>query len=72
MIVYDSGPAFPVSQDTNANCTGLSVRDYFAGQALIGFAANRDYIEMSIPDLVHDCYRFADYMLKERRKDGGE
>ncbi|MCK5018412.1 MAG: hypothetical protein KAS32_15240, partial [Candidatus Peribacteraceae bacterium] len=40
----DGGPAFPVIVDFQGNsqagyATGLSIRDYFAGQALCGMAS---------------------------------
>lgn len=37
----DGGPAFPVAsaQAYNQGFEGMSLRDYFAGQALVGFLA---------------------------------
>ena len=69
-----SGPAFPQSfimhQDevitsgnlTAAGCQGLSLRDYFAGQALIALAKGND------PEFATQmAYVMADAMLERRR-----
>jgi len=65
----DGGPAFPVSwQDPDGQMVaepGMSLREWFAGQALIGLIK-----------LGHDCYdqvadnsyRYANAMLAEREK----
>ena len=68
----DGGPAFP-----HAGCptgVGLSARDWFAGQALVGAqfegglggkaAIHPEYLSC----LARDCYDIADAMLAERRK----
>lgn len=40
----NSGPAFPLInrdyQEAYGGCPGMSLRDYFAGQALVGILAN--------------------------------
>lgn len=37
MVTDDGGPAFPVPEDDwNKTWSGMSLRDYFAGQALTG------------------------------------
>lgn len=70
-------PAFPVPglhQDPNFN--GMSLRDYFAGQAMVGFMSNRDTMD-GIADggrRMSEClmvvsrlsYLAADSMLKAR------
>ena len=50
---------------------GMSLRDYFAGQALAGLTVN--YATQSIDIIntecvVRQCYKFADAMLAEREK----
>jgi hypothetical protein len=71
------GPAFPCKKwEREPGCeaivahrevtyTGLSLRDYFAGQALAGLftAVTADDDPPAVAAL---CYRFADAMLKER------
>ncbi len=72
--VKDGGPAFPhqrqmVNADTYAEITqgGMTIRDYFAGQALAGLSltlnnhADPEYIAKL-------CFSAADAMLKERTK----
>lgn len=81
MNANDGGPAFPrpASKGNNyltgeANVVvdpqmGMSLRDYFAAQALNGWYAS--YTEMGsddipITDVAKFCYRTADAMLKAR------
>lgn len=71
----DGGPAFHVSND--ADDEGMSLRDYFAGQALIGLLAS-ETVEMHYVDgfnnktrheaVANEAYLTADAMLKEREK----
>jgi hypothetical protein len=61
----DAGSVFPVYD--NDERKGMSVRDWFAGQALPGLIAldsDADY-----KGIVHDAYLFADAMLAERDKE---
>jgi hypothetical protein len=70
----DGGPAFPVTDDALLN--GMTLRDYFAGQALAGICAGRmkgDLIRKWIDGYAEGqetraAYAFADAMLKERAK----
>lgn len=85
---HDGGPAFPrpASEDTSSGSIqdgndlveaqdGMSLRDYFAAQAL-GHMRQMDMVhEMAVEDGVADavmmariCYAFADAMLAERDK----
>ena len=69
----DGGPAFPVPRD--APVDGMSLRDYFAGQASENDIANHRYrlyhgggcIEESTREQCR--YAYADAMLAERQKE---
>jgi len=61
----DGGPAFPLpmgSETTEGN-QGMSLRDWFAGQALVGLIA-----QCSMPNEVYTrmAYSLADTMLQQR------
>lgn len=55
-------PAFP--QAGNPDCTGVTIRDYFAAQVLAG-AMHEDYSPGEFAPL---AYQYADAMLAEREK----
>lgn len=61
-------PAFPNnSTRTNViNQEGMTLLDYFAGQALIGYAT--DAIGLSSERMAELCYDMAEAMLKEREE----
>lgn len=63
-------PAFPVVANNNVYSTGMTLRDYFAGQILMGFfaKANGGWNFKSDPALI---YQIADAMLLERSKTDG-
>jgi len=74
----DGGPAFPLQiaplPDSEIQC-GMSLRDWFAGQALQGLMSNYELLKMldeQSPKLptrhvaAQHAYGFADAMLKER------
>ncbi len=64
------GPAFPVEEtaDINGN-EGMTLRDYFAGQAVIGFMVGVEYRNVSsMEDVAEVSYKLADDMIKERTK----
>lgn len=73
-----SGPAFPhhFTRDSVGDCTGMSLRDYFAGQALAGLAANQQWLENIAQANGGDArsaisvaaYEVADAMLEARSK----
>jgi hypothetical protein len=63
------GPAFPLRNtdpDDYIPFPGMTLRDYFAGQALIGMLAAKGiyYDEVA----VKNAYRYADAMLAERER----
>jgi hypothetical protein len=74
--INDGGPAFPLleGQDTDMLLRGMSLRDYFAGQALMGMAACPEQGEVlpvsewCMTDFAKAAYRCADAMLAEREK----
>ena len=70
----DGGPAFPVADSHHASgqvqygSNGMTLRDYFAGQALAGLWANprEDYAGTTREDKAVESYRQADAMLAAR------
>lgn len=67
----DGGPAFPSTTDYTPKLrAGMTLRDYFAGQALAGLIANKRHISLDTGpdgDAVW-CYAVADHMLAERSR----
>lgn len=71
--MIDNPFAFPCAEQRDANgvgitegAPGMTLRDYFAGQALAGFRIGRAYT--SWQDLASDCYEAADAMLAARNR----
>ena len=67
---FGGGPAFPVPNDANVNGQqGMTLRDYFAGQALAGMwtqpAAANGWSDGQIAEW---AYASADAMIEERNK----
>ena len=65
----DGGPAFPNIGDNTPEYPfydGMTLRDYFAGQALVGLAASHYEHLTPQSDIAHDCYTQADAMLAAR------
>lgn len=61
------GPAFPAPAFAeNITTQGMTLRDYFAGQALAGMYADRNRSLMNEKHIAHDAYLFADAMLAAR------
>ncbi len=69
----DGGPAFPWHQSPgNQNNLGMSLRDWFAGQALCGMLS-RENLQYALADktisvkaCALSCYDWADELLKAR------
>ena len=63
--IKDGGPAFPT---THLNLPqGMTLRDYFAAQALAGICANQDNrVYGNSMEFARAAYRLADAMLKAR------
>jgi hypothetical protein len=75
--IEDGGPAFPLQDwdeciHSRRTETGMTLRDWFAGQALAGFAANPRMIDSRSPatlEIVSEwSFEAADAMLKARRE----
>ena len=70
----DGGPAFPeheVIKGWLVPVGGMSLRDYFAGQALMvlgKYPRVMTEVHDSDKDIANACYRLADAMLSERDK----
>ena len=61
----DGGAAFPIYPDQDfLGLQGMSLRDWFAGQALAGLATDDQWT--STPALARHCYGIADAMLAAR------
>lgn len=67
----DGGPAFGHGDHVHGGYPGMSIRDWFAGQALAGMASisleDGDMV-MGWADMSKAAYRAADAMLAERQK----
>ena len=68
----DGGPAFPVA-NTDSFETGMTLRDWFAGQALAGIAATPRIPSQRPGETIIEAharwaYEAADEMLKERER----
>ena len=69
----DGGPAFPraglkLAGGVDPSTNGMTLRDWFAGQAMTGVLALQDADERSYENLAMHCYAFADAMLAAREK----
>lgn len=72
MNINNGGPAFPATEDQMVAISsyGMTLRDWFAGQALAGELAAQDgdgfWSDESALTLAERCYLVADAMLKAR------
>jgi len=74
MIIDDGGSAFPIPFSDKPGAyspePGMSLRDWFAGQAIQGIwqtlENGGDYHELSM--VAHDAYDLADAMLTVRKR----
>lgn len=73
--INDGGPAFPIADSYCPNGqvqyghNGMTLRDYFAGQALAGMLSNSSARGTSAT-YTEASYGFADSMLVARRAEG--
>lgn len=70
----DGGPAFPRAATPHQTSgvihgprDGMSLRDYFAGQALVGLSANPVWSDASWERTAEAAYEAADAMLEARK-----
>lgn len=66
--INDGGPAFPRSATDHCHSQeGMSLRAYYAGQALMGWAAGRNHSMCdSDPDKVaNTCVAYADALIRK-------
>lgn len=61
--IKDGGPAFGHGAE-NGHCCGMTMRDYFAGQALMAMAMDKG--DNSYDFIAKKCYLYADAMIKAR------
>ena len=62
----DGGPAFPLAGTVYV---GMSMRDWFAGQALIGLIARAVTLPpIPIKQRTVDAYKYADAMIEARKR----
>ena len=74
MKIDDGGPAFPIEKYHGAMhphngkllCGGMTLRDWFAGQALVGLAGGEEY--SPVCHMAADAYALADEMLTQRKQ----
>lgn len=69
MSKIDGGPAFPLPvTEWNRGNAGMSMRDWFAGQALAVLLSNPNHAvgQVTFMRIGQDAYRFADAMLAAR------
>jgi hypothetical protein len=54
----------------NYESKGMTLRDYFAGQALMGYLSGRNEHSLNTrpADLAPDCYKYADAMMAARKE----
>lgn len=72
-IEHNSGPAFPTFTP-NPAAQGMSLRDWFAGQALAGmvggYMSNPDMGGLTPAMIADEAYQYADAMIQARK--GGD
>ena len=70
--IEDGGPAFPTKPGDETiggdviRYEGMTLRDWFAGQALAGLLAESMH-DCGPEGIAHDCYLFADAMIAARK-----
>ncbi len=76
MSKNDGGPAFPLDIQGLGNSVGMTLRDYFASQVIIGYLSGNlrraDNMDkngtIGDDEIAQTAYGLADAMLKERSK----
>ena len=61
----DGGPAFPMASDVSGHQPGMTLRDWFAGQALAGLLAGnyRDAGHYNLSDVPAEAVRISDALI---------
>ena len=72
MSKNDGGPAFACASEVNGHQDGMSLRDWFAGQALIAIPHMGNGMDLDANDVARACYQYADAMLAARGNKNGE
>ena len=70
------GPAFPTENEMQTgpgsyHYEGMTLRDYFAGQALAGLCSAQNVAGVwqgNVPEAAREAYKMADAMLAEKSK----
>ena len=65
--IDNGGPAFPIETTSTPYAPGMTLRDWFAGQALAGFMANTKRPTTISSDDAAWAYLIADAMLEARK-----
>jgi len=63
----DGGAAFP-SQEGTAYWHGMSLREWYAGQALVGIIPLDGAADCTPAEVAHDAFQYADAMIAEGEK----
>lgn len=66
-MASNGGPAFPFPHTSNLQ-PGMSLRDYFAGQAMIGLMTNHEALKKGTDWVVAHAFIAADAMLAARKE----
>lgn len=68
----NGGPAFPIVEHDDRYgtrvCPGLTIADWFAGQALSGYLADGAITSEKAASCAEQCYDFAEAMVAEKLK----
>lgn len=64
------GPAFPPVHDPMKHESGMTLRDWFAGQHIAGTFGGQPGRHLIAENAARDAYELADAMLAERAKGG--
>ena len=63
-----AGPRYTIGGFNKGNGQGMSMRDYFAGQAMLGLLRSEDWMQLS--QTAKYSYEMADAMLEARKTTG--